>query len=438
VKLAKGKPVALKKVPDMVSPLFGQIRFGSKTYFIAVDEPATKDAKLYVDANGNGDLTDDPEPKWEKKTGDGPNGVQLTQYSGKFELPLGAGDKAENVSFGAYRFDPNDTRRAQFKSTFLYYSDYAYEGDVTLNGAKYKAMLVDMSASGRTAGAAAATEGAGDDADAKPAAAAAGGANGLRLYVDINGDGEFAQRGEIFEADKPFNVKGTTWQVAFPGGPDGAPFKIAKSGRAVAEIPLPPNHSVGATITPFKARRLDGKAVSFPADFKGHVVLLDFWATWCPPCREEIPGLVATYKSLRPRGFEVLGISLDQANQANTVKGFMTDQGMTWPQVYDGKFWKAAVAELYGIHSIPTAFLVDGDTGKVLAVGGSLRGDALEQTVTKALDKKFNGNGTTADANTAKAEEKAAEPSEQAPEVKPEPKPAAPEPKEEKKEALPF
>jgi hypothetical protein len=171
VKLAKGKPVALKKVPDMVSPLFGQIRFGGKTYFIAVDEPATKDAKLYVDANGNGDLTDDPEPKWEKKTGDGPNGVQLTQYSGKFELPLGAGDKAENVSFGAYRFDPNDTRRAQFKSTFLYYSDYAYEGDVTLNGAKYKAMLVDMSASGRTAGAAAAAEGAGDDADAKPAAA---------------------------------------------------------------------------------------------------------------------------------------------------------------------------------------------------------------------------------------------------------------------------
>src|SRR4051812_19537712 len=67
VKMAKGKPAALKNVPEMKNPLYGQIKFAGRTYVMAVDEPKGEDAKLYVDANGNGDLADDPAPKWEKK-----------------------------------------------------------------------------------------------------------------------------------------------------------------------------------------------------------------------------------------------------------------------------------------------------------------------------------------------------------------------------------
>jgi thiol-disulfide isomerase/thioredoxin len=161
--------------------------------------------------------------------------------------------------------------------------------------------------------------------------------------------------------------------------------------------------------------------------------MLDFWATWCPPCREEIPGLVAAYNAHNPKGFEVLGISLDQNGQANQVKAFMKDQGMTWPQVYDGKFWKAAVADLYNINSIPACFLVDGDTGTILATGGQLRGGNLETTIQAALEKKSSGQSTDAAAQ-ARDQEKS-----DAPEAKPQP-PATREPaaKPEQKGEVPF
>jgi Thioredoxin-like len=106
----------------------------------------------------------------------------------------------------------------------------------------------------------------------------------------------------------------------------------------------------------------------------------------------EVPGLVKEYNELHPKGFEILGISLDQPNAGDKVKSVTAEKGMTWPQVYDGKYWKAEIADLYGINSIPAAFLVDGDTGEVLANGNSLRGDQLSATVKAALEKK----GTTA------------------------------------------
>src|SRR5688500_12388526 len=93
-KLAKNKPAAVKKAPEMAAPLYGQIAFGGQQYVVARDEPEGADATLYGDANANGDRTDDSAPTWEKKQGQGPNGVQLTQYAGAFQLPLGAAKAA--------------------------------------------------------------------------------------------------------------------------------------------------------------------------------------------------------------------------------------------------------------------------------------------------------------------------------------------------------
>ena len=424
-KLAKNKPAAVKKAPEMAAPLYGQINFGGKQFVVALDEPDGQDAKLYVDANGNGDLTDDPAPKWEKKTGQGPGGVELTQYFGGFQLPLGAEKtgpaEGELVSLSAYRFDKNDPQRQQLKTTLMYYPDYAYEGDITLGGKPYKALLTDMAATGKFSAAGGGPRG-----------------GGTMLFLDINGDGKFTPRGEVFEAAKPFNVKGTTYAMAFPGD-DGAPVKIIASNAKVPEIALPPNHSVGAKITPFKAKRMDGKAVNFPADYKGHLVMLDFWATWCPPCMAEVPGLVSAYQQFQPKGVEILGISLDQPNAANQIKKVTGEHQMTWPQVYDGKFWKAEVAQAYGINSIPAAFLVDGDTGEILATGGSLRGANLAQTLQEAVDKKAAGKGGVAKAEPNEKPDQSAEPA-AAGESAPAPAQEQPKPpeKEQAKESLPF
>jgi len=151
-------------------------------------------------------------------------------------------------------------------------------------------------------------------------------------------------------------------------------------------------HQVGDTVTPFKANALDGKPVNFPADYKGKIVMLDFWATWCGPCMAEAPNVVATYKQYHSKGLEILGVSLDQSNSANKVKQVTAKEAMTWRQVYDGKFWEARIAVLYQIHSIPSAFLVDGDTGEILAAGNSLRGDGLQKSIEKALKTKGEKN----------------------------------------------
>jgi thiol-disulfide isomerase/thioredoxin len=168
----------------------------------------------------------------------------------------------------------------------------------------------------------------------------------------------------------------------------GSAFQIEKSTQTVEETKPAANLVAGKKALEFEAQRTDNEAVKFPVAYKGKLVMLDFWATWCPPCRAEIPGLVSTYKKYHDKGFDVLGISLDKANEGEKLAKFTQEYKMPWPQVYDGKYWTAKVAVQYNIDSIPAAFLVDGDTGMIVASGGDLRGESLDSTIESALAKK--------------------------------------------------
>jgi thiol-disulfide isomerase/thioredoxin len=127
-----------------------------------------------------------------------------------------------------------------------------------------------------------------------------------------------------------------------------------------------------------KFTAVDGREVDL-ASLRGKVVLIDFWATWCGPCVEELPNVLKAYQTLHPKGFEIIGISLDSSKEK--LEAFVKERGMEWPQYFDGKSWQNEISSKYGINSIPAMWLVN---KKGMVVDTEARGN-LEDRVQKLL-----------------------------------------------------
>ena len=138
---------------------------------------------------------------------------------------------------------------------------------------------------------------------------------------------------------------------------------------------------VGQPFPDFKEVDLEGNPLSV-AQFKGKVVLVDFWATWCGPCIQELPNVLETYQQYHEKGFEIIGISLD--NKKESLTQFIENRKMSWPQFFDGNGWDNKLAVQYGIKSIPATYLVDAE-GNLAAK--NLRGPALAKKVGELLDR---------------------------------------------------
>lgn len=114
----------------------------------------------------------------------------------------------------------------------------------------------------------------------------------------------------------------------------------------------------------------------------GKIVLIEFWATWCGPCRVELPEVKRIWKKYEGDQFVILGVNLDSNRQA--FDAFIKDEGLTWPQYYDGLGWRNKVSQLYGVYAIPHSILIDQD-GVIKASG--LRGEELSQMIGDMLSK---------------------------------------------------
>jgi peroxiredoxin len=110
------------------------------------------------------------------------------------------------------------------------------------------------------------------------------------------------------------------------------------------------------------------------SSFRGKYLLIDFWASWCGPCRQENPTVVKAFNQFNQKGFTILGVSLDQPGAKSKWMDAIHKDGLTWTQVSDLKFWDNAAAKLYGVRGIPQNYLLD-PTGKIIAK--NLRGEAL-------------------------------------------------------------
>lgn len=371
LKLSAAKPASVKKSPtDITAPLYGELKIGPTnapaTVVVLLDEPADKPSRLFVDSNGNGDLTDDPAPKWADKKVPGRGGTENTIRIGDAIVKIPFASGPQDAQLGVYRFDKNDAQRAALMDSIFYYRDYGLKGDLKLGDKTYPSMLVDELVTGDFRGKTDETS------------------SGIRLLVDSNNDGKFDGRRESYDSRKPFNIGGTTWELTDITA-DGK-FKIIKSSQTVEEIKPAPNLSKGAKAIPFTAKTTDGKNLKFPDDYKGKVVMLDFWATWCGPCIAELPNVISNYEKFHAQGFEILGISLDREDFEAKLAAFTKEKKMPWPQIYDGKFWQAEIGKLYGVEGIPFMLIVDGDTGEIL--DSNVRGENLAPAIDRALAKK--------------------------------------------------
>jgi len=169
----------------------------------------------------------------------------------------------------------------------------------------------------------------------------------------------------------------------YPGNEvaDRMPEAIKSLEPEVAKQKIRESLAPGKLFPDFNVTNMAGNPLSV-AQYRGKVVLIDFWATWCPPCRRELPNVVAIYQKYHPQGFEIIGVTLD--DDQTSVANFIKDSNMPWPEHFEGTGWDNTLVAKYGVSAIPDNILVDAQ-GHIL--GRGLKGDDLAQAVAKALAK---------------------------------------------------
>jgi len=345
-----GKAESVEKAPEgLTMAKYGALKLGNKSWGFILDEPEGKPATLFIDADGDGDFTNDPETFWAAKTNGG-----LTMYQGKSQVDLGAGKLG---TINLYRFDPTDPRRAHLKNTMMFYIDYGYEISLDLDGKTFTTFVAG---------------------ELQP---------NSNLWIDRDANRKRSHKRETVYVGKPFNFTGTTYVLALVDGE--AKLEQAPTPQPLA--PLPPDLAIGKKAIEFKMVATDGTEIEFPKSYAGKIVMLDFWATWCGPCIAELPNVTKAYETWHDKGFDILGISFDNKGMAERLTAFTKEHAMPWRHLYEGKAWNTTLGELYDVSGIPFVLLVDGDTGEILATAKELRGPGLTEFIEKALAKKQSG-----------------------------------------------
>ena len=320
------------------TPMYASLTLGGASYTIVIDQDGS-DGKLYVDVDASKALSP---IDWVQQLWDG---SYLASVS--FQLPAGDSTRPHRLFLEWSPATP---------TAIIYFRDNYQAGEIDLGGVTYKMAIIDENSDGKF-----------DDLDHD------------QLLIDIDQDGQLLASSDSHERywlDAPFNIDGTVY-AATSVSADGKQILIDKSDAWVdPKSPL----MVGFPAPDFSVVDGDGNKLSL-SSLQGKIVLLDFWASWCAPCRDELPHIEQVAKDYADRGVVVIGIDLDRNEGAFT--GAVSYFELTYRQVFDGA--GGVVSSLYRVSGIPMSYLIDRD-GTIR--GKSLRGDDLKQEIEKLLNEE--------------------------------------------------
>jgi peroxiredoxin len=188
--------------------------------------------------------------------------------------------------------------------------------------------------------------------------------------------------GEAYKSGDQFDKAKKQYEIVVKDYAHLGPRVVGAAKANLDDIETLKQLAIGSKPIPFEVKDTSGEVISLDK-YRGKVVLLDFWATWCGPCRVEMPNVVKLYKKHHKEGFEIIGISLDRNKSA--MDNYVEANGMAWPQFFDGKYWQNEIAMMYKVRAIPATYLID---RRGIIRYRSLRGRQLEEAVQKLVKEK--------------------------------------------------
>ncbi len=374
--LSAERPAGIKQEPAYKSkPLYGSIKLGNgprSLTHVVLDRPEQGDDRIFIDRNQNGDLRDDGDGSWGKRD----EKDDYIGYMSEVTLHASYGTATEERSSVDYTVG---IFTAKGRDQVGYFTKMKRVGTLELDGVSYSTELSEM------------------DCDAlfrKPAATVEEAKKNRRVSLSLSRPGADG-KSQTLRADirGPFKLGEKTYEAEVSD--DGSSLALKPSTKPVVNLtppPPPPKLLAAGTAAPDYAFELWGGKQARLSDYKGKVVVLDLWATWCGPCQQSMPHVEEVYRAVKGQPVEVLAVCVWDGKQAYERWVPANKAKYSFPLAFDasGRGPESQATKAWKVNGIPTTYIIDKDGKVAESIVGFEKGDKRIETALRKLGIKLD------------------------------------------------